>query len=416
MMNLFTLVLVWALPSTLCAVEGDWLKHELSLGADFSDADVSSDGSIVVVGGAFVLFSENKGQKWDLYPIEVNGESVSAATICFGMDDTLFAAAGSILKCRVVGEKWTWIADVKNLNGAPSYLTTMDIHPSGTGAAAGPNDTFMRTYDNGLTWHTFLGSCDECCKVEFLHDTSAIMVGLDDGSLGTFGVVARWPQEGGGGHNFIPITGFLKIAHNYPVYTFASAGEGHLVVGGAKVFGQEGANISISTNHGEDWLDAKTWPSKRVTAMVFVNEDIGYAGLESGDIYATFDGGLNWTLDYQGDRERPVNDLVTSEGAIIAVCSRSTILVKQVVASVPAETESPVVRQLTVRRGVPIDLQDHMQIKSPVIESSVYNQVGMVSQSGSKSYVIRTDQLLTGLYYIVVLTAESKEIVKILLI
>lgn len=284
------------------------------------DFATANDGVAACDQGNLYI-TDDGGQSWNYYGTSSSWlnfhavEAISSTTIYTG------GTGGTILNTVDGGINWNELSTRLTefqLNAAEAVNTSLYF-------TVGQSGTLLKTTNGGASWTPLNSGAggEDLNDVHFINNNVGICVGSN-------GTIVK-TTDGGNNWNFI----FTGIAEN--LYALTRAANGTYYAGGAD------GKLVFSTNDGDTWTDlttafsgggydfteiqsfgndtlviatnqpyilssydnGATWnllnngSSFQTTAMWFNNGMNGWVGDNNGDVYATTDGGNNWTLTFE---------------------------------------------------------------------------------------------------------------------
>ena len=243
--------------------------------------------------GGTILKTNDAGNTWNEQSTRLSEYRLNAAEVV--NSNTYFAVglAGTLLKSTNGGSLWTPVSS----GAGGEDLNDIHFANSSIGISVGSNGTIVKTTDGGNTWNFIFTGISE--QLNALARTSAgryytcgangkLAYSLDDGDTWT-----DLPTTfSGSGYDFTEMQSFssdsLVIATNQPY-------------------------IITTYDNGINWNLNSTASSSPTTAMWFVNAMNGWIGTSSGEVYATNDGGISWTLVFQSVSSAPIEAITFAD-------------------------------------------------------------------------------------------------------
>ncbi|MBS1516373.1 MAG: T9SS type A sorting domain-containing protein [Bacteroidetes bacterium] len=225
---------------------------------------------------------------------------------------TTYGAGGPALKTTNGGLNWT------ALQMPPGYFQSIYFLNSQTGWICGDSMKVAKTTNSGANWTVQYGasSMSPLVSIEFCDS----LFGWTYASFGGYNY-----KTTNGGTNWVSFTNpgsfsnikifFLNSLTGWAIGTSSTSQIRKTTDGGATWFSQFNTNpnnlsvhfvnsqtgwicggefISKTTNGGTNWND-KAYPGKYFRAIKFYNANMGLCIGANGDIFATVDGGNNWS-------------------------------------------------------------------------------------------------------------------------
>jgi photosystem II stability/assembly factor-like uncharacterized protein len=262
-------------------VKAQWVEYDLPGQYGNSNDICNVSETVVYSAGHDIHKSTNGGLNWvkqTNLPYEKERSEIDFINASTGWSP---GADGSLLKTTNGGNNW-----IESFAGFET-LTGVDFLNANTGYLTTTTGKVLKTTNGGSNWNMFdPPSFSYLTSVMFLNDQT----GWISGSLGnTDGKIAKTTN---GGQNWIVQLSNIFNAP-YQVYFRNS------LTGFASCY----KKIYRTTNGGEDWDTATVHTEIReVKCITFVSASIGFAAASvssnSGGILKTFDGGLNWYLQW----------------------------------------------------------------------------------------------------------------------
>ncbi|MCB9211429.1 MAG: T9SS type A sorting domain-containing protein [Ignavibacteriales bacterium] len=263
----------------------------------------SSNNNILIVGeNATVVRVTNNGADWyRYYPAATKVES---ETDLFGVSKNTFVGEkGQIFCFNEIDSSW-----VAQRNGPISKLRGVCFTRPEIGTAIGHNGTILRTTDGGSNWtiQTFTspnsgGSINDHLKaVSFYNEYNGFIVSgssSGDGSIPYYGTDGLVLNTTNGGTNW-----HVKYSNSNAAFNGVSSPSANVcfAVGIFKILEngvyKDHAGWVSTTDGGANWQEKYfTSITDPLTAVSFINNNIGTMVGYNGRILRTTDGGNNWS-------------------------------------------------------------------------------------------------------------------------
>lgn len=161
-----------------------------------------------------------------------------------------------------------------------SALNTVFFINDSVGFVAGNNGKIFKTINYGLSWQALtIGTTANLNKIYFVNDTLGYVAGDNGVFFNTTNAGASWSSPIISGYSY-DINSYAFINPNLGYAVGATATQGY---------------ISKTTSGGAYWTNIYL-TFNTMNDIAFATSDTGYAVGDNGNIYKTFNGGLNWSI------------------------------------------------------------------------------------------------------------------------
>lgn len=232
-----------------------------------------------VVGGGAVLKTTDSGISWIIQA----ANAYNGFNNVYTPDNSHYWAVGdygSIIKSTDKGFTWQW-----NQMITPSFMTTLnDVYflSENVGWVTGSSGVIRKTTNSGSSW-----TAQSSSTTDFL--SSIYFIDQNIGwACGQNGIIVKTTN---GGNSWTPQTS--GIAYSLSAILFQSSTVGFAV-------GDNGTMLK-STDGGTTWSGITSGTTKRIQDISFYNSQLGWACTYSGtndEILKTTNNGLSWMLQY----------------------------------------------------------------------------------------------------------------------
>lgn len=386
-----------------------WTLQNANTTADLTSVHFFNENSGIAVGSSgTAVVTADGGNTWT--PLTFTQENLKA---CWMLDQNTIMVGGDKL-FRTVNAGLVW--------DSTDFTIINKIHfaDANTGYLVDYDGIFQST-DAGLNWTMVkdAGGTSVCENVMIASASAPIAMGNVGGIL-TYSAFGFRPDDNGVWYPFDTYS-FLN-ANAYTASYFTDANTGFLFANQFRHWIPSSHNQLIKLTNFElqlnlandlEWYFNSELINDQMPDLMhdayFINADKGYAVGDAGKIYKTSDGGVNWTVDYDGSL--PINSLCfINENTAYAVGNNGIILKKGIINDInqPENTDALV-------NIAPNPAHNYVVIKSKKnIESvSVYDvngkQMLFLQPSGSvlTSLQLNVSNFTKGLYIVKILSGDG---------
>lgn len=384
-----------------------WTLQNANITANLTGVHFLNENSGIIVGSAgTVLITSDGGNTW-------NAKTCAQEDFktCWMLAPTTFMVGGEKLYQTINGGL-IW--------NSTDFTTINKIHfaDANTGYLVDFNGIYQTT-DAGSNWTMVkdAGGTSVCENVMITSNATPIVMGNVGGFI-TYSAFGYRPDENGIWYPFDPFS--FPNSNAYTASYFTDADTGFLF---ANQFNHwipsahnqliKLTNFELELNQANDleWFFNSELVNDQMPDLMhdafFFNSADGYAVSDSGKIYKTSDGGVNWTIDYNGDQ--PINSLYfVNDHIAYAVGNNGIILKKEIINDVNQPKNIDVSINIT-----PNPAHDYIVIKSKknIEKINIYDIGGKEVLSSKKagntltSLQLNINTLPKGIYIIKVFSA-----------
>ncbi len=386
-------------------LSAQWNTITSTITEDLNDVHFSDSLQGIAVGASGgVYLTLDGGYHWQ----QVQKTEDASLRLCYRLNaDTLFVGGDLLYRSIDRGESWIKFDD-------KYFPRDIQFSSATNGMLTDAAKTWV-TADGGLTWTETLDQTNTLIieGIFLTNDEKPVVIGNIDGGIGYSAL--GYKQSDDGNWYILDVFSFP----NANAYTNA--------------WFMDATTCYMFANHTERWLpgpvnefwkltnfrlvpdpftEELTWyfdseivnstMPEYINSSYFIDALNGYAAGDSGRIYKTGDGGINWVIDYNGSQ--PLKSMVfTNNHRAVAVGKTGTIVVMGTDYSGIGNQVQNRASLLAVQPN-PANRFTQIMACHPMDEIKVYNNLGQcvkrLNAYGQNTIQITVDDLPTGIYVV----------------
>ncbi|MGH1364210.1 MAG: YCF48-related protein [Calditrichia bacterium] len=365
----------------------NWSAQNSGVTADLDDVFALSAAEAWVCGdNGVLLHTTDGGMNWNsvaLTGADLQGIAFKDANLGIVVGD-----GGTVFQTTNGGQSWT-------LQTSPTASQLRGV-AWGSGDvvwAAGEGGAAIRSVDNGVNWSSLVtGSGSRIRSIDAIGSDLAWIVGNGALLRHTQNAGASWVSQSPGGDDIQDVQ-FLDSQVGY-------------------ISRSSTPSLLFTDNGGTTWSSRSTGIVEDLNGLFFINNELGWATSEGHNIYQTTDGGLNWTLQFNGTAFGEITEVhfaspergwAVGDAGVIYVFESATGI-EDVTSIHPEGIEldqnypNPFNPSTTIRYRV---------LKAGPVQLNIFNAVGQIVQSinvatapsGEYTYTFEAEYLPSGVYF-----------------